>query len=238
MRTGAFAHNPIFSYQTEIACRWLPGTKVRVIVTGRFLTVSPAALEFVWAGGYNLLEFDVVVAPHAREEVIVLKVDIFIDNILMRGPRTDLLISPEATTEIFHVTNVKAPRRAFASYAMQDRLRVLDRIATAQISAGLDVFLDCFSLHPNERWKPRLATEIKERDFFLLFWSNSAQKSQWVEWEWQTALAEKGKEAIQFHPLEPNLIPPEPLQDVHCGDPLMFVREGEVASHEKKTQSG
>jgi hypothetical protein len=44
---------------------------------------------------------------------------------------------------------------------------------------------------------------------------------------------EKGMESIQLHPLEPNLKPPELLQEVHCSDPLMFVREAKVMRRER-----
>lgn len=93
--------------------------------------------------------------------------------------------------------------------------------------------MDCLSLHPNNQWKGKLEHEIKSRDLFLLFWFSHAEHSAWVEWEWRTAMNEKGMESIQLHPLEPNLKPPELLQEVHCSDPLMFVREAKVMRRER-----
>src|SRR5712692_1516990 len=107
-----------------------------------------------------------------------------------------------------------------------DRQRVLDRVAAVTMSAGLDVFFDCLSLHPSEEWKLRLAAEIKKRDLFLLFWSIEAKDSQWVSWEWHKALDEKGISAMQIQPLQTGreAPPPEELKELHFGDPYMLAR--------------
>jgi len=124
-----------------------------------------------------------------------------------------------------NTVKAEAARTAFASYASADRARVLDRVAAVRISAGLDVFLDCLSLHPSEEWKLRLGNEIRSRDLFLLFWTAAAAESEWVTWEWRTALADKGKDAVQVHPLESGVMPPEQLKDLHFGDVMMLVRD-------------
>ena len=113
-------------------------------------------------------------------------------------------------------------------YALQTTIdiRSLPEQNTAvRISAGLDIFLDCMSLHPSEAWKPQLEEEIKRRELFLLFWSSAASESQWVAWEWHTALRARGKDAIQVHPLEVGVKPPDELKDLHFGDPFMLARE-------------
>ena len=114
-----------------------------------------------------------------------------------------------------------------SSYASKDRQRVLDRVAAVRIAAGLDIFLDCLSLNPGDRWKDQLRNEIDGRDLFLLFWSDDAKNSQWVEWEWKTALAEKGIDAIQLHPLDlvHEAPPPDELKELHFGDAYMLARK-------------
>jgi hypothetical protein len=112
-----------------------------------------------------------------------------------------------------------APKSAFASYVTSDRREVLSRIRSLQIFTGIDVFLDCLSIRPGEQWKPKLQDEIRNRDIFWLFWSRGAMKSQWVEWEWRTALATKSIARIQPHPLEPSELAPAPkeLSDLQFG---------------------
>jgi len=82
-------------------------------------------------------------------------------------------------------------------------------------------------MHPGEAWKPRLLSEIVSRDLFLLFWSAQSRASEWVSWEWRTALSQKGVQAMQIHPLEgvDPAPPPDELKDLHFGDVLMIVRE-------------
>ena len=81
------------------------------------------------------------------------------------------------------------------------------------------MFLDCLSLRPGDKWKPKLRDEIDNRDIFWLFWSRSAMMSEWVDWEWRTALASKSVAGIQPHPLEPIELapPPKELSDLQFG---------------------
>jgi hypothetical protein len=80
------------------------------------------------------------------------------------------------------------------------------------VFTGIDVLLDCLSIRPGEEWKPRLQREIVDRDIFWLFWSRHANDSEWVEWEWRTALAKKSIAGIQPHPLEPAELAPPPKE--------------------------
>lgn len=219
------------SLQLHIA-RWKVGTQVKVRLSGRNLNISPAEQEFFWEGSRNLVEFDVEVPADAVDGITVLKFDVLIDEIIVARLRLDLDISSGVTVQERRTTTIEPARTAFASYASEDRDRVLDRVSAVSISAGLDVFLDCLALHPGEKWKPRLAEEIIKRDLFLLFWSEHAKESGWVTWEWRTALDEKGSEAMQIHPLQPDVEPPKELKELHFGDVYMWVRknsEGSVA---------
>ena len=67
---------------------------------------------------------------------------------------------------------------------------------------------------------------ISENELFLLFWSQHAKESEWVDWEWRTALRLKGLAGIQPRPLDPVFLaePPQELQSLHFGDALMLAR--------------
>jgi hypothetical protein len=209
-------------------CRWQPGTNVEVVLSARGLKVAPARQQFVWQGSRSLLEFDISVPKNARQDVTVLKFDVLIEGVAVARLRLDLEISGIANPARTAV-NAKAARTAFASYSAEDRQRVLDRLAALRISAGLDIFLDCMSLHASEAWKAQLEEEIKERELFLLFWSAAASKSHWVDWEWHTALRARGKSAMQIHPLEVGIQPPDELKDLHFGDAYMLARNAYAA---------
>ena len=207
-------------------CRWRPDTKVKVKLYGDHFIVGSSEEEFVWQGSSNLIDFDVMVPQDAREGTTVLKFDVSIDQITVAKLRLDLEINSKATARERKIVKAEPAHTAFASYASQDRLRVLDRVSEIQRN-GVDVFLDCLSLHPGEEWKPKLEFEIEERELFLLFWSIYAKQSEWVTWEWRTALREKGISGIDPHPLDPvsEVEPPEELKALHFGDPYMLVRK-------------
>lgn len=211
-------------------CRWRHGTRVTVKLSGRGLTIDPAEQPFVWNGGRSLLEFDVEVPRELPEGKVVLKFDVFIEGIMVSRLRLDLEVTLHPVAGENAVAKGEPAKSAFASYSSKDRLRVLDRLASIKISAGIDVFLDCLDLHPGEAWKSRLDDEIKQRDLFLLFWSKNASASKWVVWELEEALREKGENAFQLHPLDPDVKPPEGLEELHVGDVIMWVRKGYEAS--------
>ena len=212
-------------------CRWRKGTRVTVKLSGRGLSIDPAVQELVWNGGRSLLEFDVQVPREAPEGRVVLKFDVAIEGIVVARLRLDLEIALQPVAGDDNATaDVEPAKSAFASYSSKDRLRVLDRLASIQISAGIDVFLDCLDLHPGDAWKPRLDDEISQRDLFLLFWSKNASESKWVVWELEEALKHKGEHALQLHPLDPDAKPPAGLEELHVGDVIMWVRKGYEAS--------
>ena len=205
-------------------CRWRIGTKVQVKLYGDDLNVHPPIEEFSWEGSYNIIDFDVITSRKTRETT-VLKFDVSIDEIVVARLRVDITIGA-ALHSVRRTVLAEPASTAFASYASEDRLRVLDRLAEIRRN-GMDVFLDCLSLHPGEEWKPALEAEILQRELFLLFWSAHAKRSEWVAWEWRTALRHKGLPGIEPHPLDPvfEAEPPEELKALHFGDPYMLVRK-------------
>jgi hypothetical protein len=205
-------------------CRWPIDTSVKVQFYGDYLIVKKDVREFVWDGAKSIIDFDVEVSPQAPESTIVAKFDLSIDEILVATLRMDLQIaSQKSSNEITKVVNICPAETAFASYSSKDRQRVLDRVDAIKI-CGIDVFLDCLSINPGEKWKNRLEREINSRDIFILFWSKNAQDSKEVSWEWHTALKDKGAESIQVQPLQPTFEapPPEELKGLHFGSACML----------------
>jgi hypothetical protein len=209
-------------------CRWQPGTHVTVHLYGRWLEVEDSLQSFVWDGARILLDFDARVSSVADKGVTIVKFDVFIEGIRVAKLRMDLPITDAVSDEMPRMVKARSVRSLFASYSSKDRQRVLDRIASIRISAGFDIFMDCLSIRPGEEWKPRIAMEIRSRDQFLLFWSHHAAESEWVSWEWKTALVEKGRQGMQIHPLENNALPPAELADLHFGDVFMAIRKDSV----------
>lgn len=217
---------------------WALDTLATVTCRGDQLSVDPPTQTFVWRGEAIPLDFDIRVAPDAAlDRNIRLKFDVAVDGVVVARLRADLhVVRTESSDASEQHVSTRAARTAFASYASIDRARVLDRVASVRTATGLDVWLDCISLRPNEHWREELGPAIAERDLFLLFWSRHAASSTWVEWEWRSALAQKGLDAMQLHPLE-NLAEslPAELRELHATDALMDVREAELTRRSEAT---
>jgi hypothetical protein len=131
----------------------------------------------------------------------------------------------QAFPERFDITSQEQQlRSAFASYASEDRNRVLARLqGILKALPDLDIFLDVMSLRSGDFWEPRLRKEIKSRDVFYLFWSAAARRSDWVTREWRIALEEKGINYIDPVPLDPpDVAPPPPeLAARHFNDGIL-----------------
>jgi len=79
-------------------------------------------------------------------------------------------------------------RRAFLSHSHDDRVKVLTYAQLLE-AAGITYFQDIASLRAMENWESRLHEAIDQCDLFLLFWTGSAARSEWVERETRYALA-------------------------------------------------
>jgi len=119
-------------------------------------------------------------------------------------------------------------KKAFISYATEDRSEVLKRV---QMLSRLHIgfFQDVLSLEPGERWQNVLYRHIDESDLFLLFWSTAAKRSDWVMKEVRYAIRRKGQD--EFAPPEilpipiegpPPVEPPPELAHLHFDDRLLY----------------
>jgi hypothetical protein len=194
-------------------CRWQPGTTVTVRLGADQVEVANPVQSFSWNGTWQVLRFDARVHADAAGGTIILRFDVAVEGLPLLTLRPELSLvrdSPPRPPQSPTSVEAMAPRTAFASYARGDRREVLGRVRSLQIFTGIDVFLDCLSIRPGEEWKPKLSGEIRQRDVFWLFWSRTARASEWVDWEWRTALRTKSLGAIQPHPLEPVELAPPP----------------------------
>jgi hypothetical protein len=196
--------------------RWAKGTQVEVRVHGDGLHVGPLHQTFSWTGLKQSLDF-VVRADGTAPPTTLLKFDVFILDVRIATLVLNIHVTARPQTEEQAEASAFAPRTAFASYAAKDRGLVTHMVGAIERAAGIDVFQDCLDLKAGEPWKPSLRQEILHRDLFLLFWSHAAKNSDWVSWEWRTALEEKGRESVQIHPVEPDIQPPPELSDLHFG---------------------
>ena len=202
-------------------CRWKKGATVGIRLSCSNAEVTNPDQEFIWNGAWQVIRFDVKLPTDIDTDSLILKFDITVQGFPIISIRPEIVIEKRKGQEYKSLAfnRETAPRSAFASYAKKDRKEVLGRVRSLEIFTNIDVFLDCLSIRPGEQWKESLKNEIQKRDIFWLFWSRNAIASEWVEWEWRTALKNKSITGIQPHPLEPaeTAPPPKELSDLQFG---------------------
>jgi hypothetical protein len=179
---------------------------------------------FLWTGEIGVAAFVVKVSagatfgPHAGKAAICVdgvpvgRLDFLLQVKEVRGSSTTIR------------SELKTHRRAFASYASEDRSQVLARVqGIHKVAPNLAVFIDVLELRSGEYWAQRLVDEIPTHDTFFLFWSRHAMQSTWVEKEWRCAYEKRGLDFIDPIPLEPpsKAPPPAELAGKHFNDPLL-----------------
>jgi hypothetical protein len=205
------------------SCKWKKGANVAVRLHSSHLNIQNPVQQFKWNGTYQILRFDAKVKNNANTNRIILKFDIAVEGLPIMSLRPEIalqqIITKSGQAKRYLFNEEIAPSSAFASYASKDKREVLGRIRSLQIHTGIDVFIDCLSLQPAEKWKDKIREEICKRDIFWLFWSRRAISSKWVDWEWRTALTEKTLQCIEPHPLEPVELapPPKELEELQFG---------------------
>jgi hypothetical protein len=206
------------------------GTRIDVHLEIPLLRVEEADAAIVWRGVRTAVQFEVyvpnaVASPNAigrvRFAVAAMPVGTLRFQVTLMTPGT------AAAPAEYREAQTARYRRAFTSYASEDRAEVLRRVQAFRIS-GMSVFQDILDLGPGERWERALYREIDNCDVFLLFWSKAAAVSEWVSREIDYALARQGDNAenppaIQPVPIEgPPIVPPPPrLAGLHFNDALL-----------------
>jgi len=196
-------------------CRWAADTEVTVNLVAEGFEAATASQRFIWNGRTQTLDFRLRATGAAAAQSVV-EFTVSIAGFSVARLCLNLQVGQRDDGESVQAFTAPA-RTAFASYASAERALVTHMVGAIEQSAGLDVFLDCLDLRASEDWKPRLEYEIAHRDRFLLFWSRRARSSRWVRWELEQALRHKDVSALQLHPLEPGVLPPEPLGHLHIG---------------------
>jgi hypothetical protein len=218
------------------SARWSVGTPVTVRASGEGFMIQSPQSRFVWNGIENVVSFVIKTASTVAEHSAILCFEVYIEGIRVAFVPIQIGITAQPADGEQRVKATPA-RTAFASYASHDRDRVMDKLgALSAYDKVLKVFTDCLDMKPGESWKQHLEVVIHYSDLFLLFWSRAASSSQWVNWEWHTALEDKGLEAIQPMPLEaPQVAPPPPeLSSLHFDDIFLIVRDAELARQSRK----
>ena len=203
------------------------GTVLSVLLKINGMSVNDPQDTIYWKGEIGNARFPVTVPDDAKEGSRAGLATIYLDGVQIAKIHFSLMVGKEASAENDVPFQVNHHRKAFASYASQDRNDVLTSIQGMQkADPGLDVFYDEANLRSGASWEQELKRVIPESDVFYLFWSASAKASQWVDMEWRWALERRGIEFIDPVPLvSPEEVPPpEELGGKHFKDWVLAYR--------------
>ncbi len=200
------------------------------IVRGTVLTVRLQLPEqwvtdpdgtILWEGEIGNTTFQVSVPAGIPDGHKPCLASIYVNGLRIAKLHFSLRVGPRSVPEQDLPLQVERHRKAFVSYASQDRDEVLGRVqGILKVAPTLDVFLDVLKFRSGQNWDQELWKQIPTNDIFYLFWSENAKRSDWVEKEWRCALRTRGLDFIDPVPLvSPELVPPPPeLAAKHFND--------------------
>ncbi len=247
-RLGGAESVPLVALSPERQSGWTVGAPVTVRLSASGALVSPAEQAFEWNGRLQLAPFVVTVDAAAAAPRIDLCFQVALAGVpIALIPLAVELVErvaqppPPESAPTARTQAVRAASTVFASYASKDAQAVRYCLAAlSRWSPGLVIFQDCLDLLQGDAFKPRLEQQIRRSDACLLFWSRHASASPWVRWEYDTARAGKGLDAVIPMPLEdPAIAPPPPeFSDLHLCDRFMQARDGMARIGEQAAAAG
>jgi hypothetical protein len=203
------------------------GTELTVGVTVGNLIVRALTTRATWRGEALPLVFRVEAPRGAQPAIQIARVDVAASGAPLATVNVRLQFDPGSIPSAAPVGPVVPPiRTAFLSYAASDRDEVARRAALLR-TFGAETFFDPGSIRPGEHWEESIRRAIDRADAFMLFWSEAASRSAFVEREWRYALAAKGLSFIVPIALDtPMPPPPAELASLHFGRGIASIVPG------------
>ena len=209
------------------------GQRVDIGILSSELSIDEAHQHVIWRGTADAANFLVTLPPGVAARDFFPIVVISIDGVPYGRLRFKLTCAPArlraTTTRAASVGLVGTPyRRAFCSYSSKDVIEVTRAVQVLSL-LGLSCFHDKSSLRPGEAFADALREEVEQADLFLLFWSSSARRSEWVrkEAEWALAAQKGNAGAPDILPVILEGPPPAPpfefLSDRHFDDRYQYM---------------
>ena len=127
------------------------GTKLRVILRLPWPT-EPAAQMVDWSGALSNVSFRVITPKYATSKTLHGSCGISVDGLTIGQMHFELQLSNGDHSHARQISRAAMIKSAFASYANQDRRRVLARIQGVE-QLGVSVFTDVNELRGNEQSK-------------------------------------------------------------------------------------
>lgn len=221
---------------SELEARLREGDNVRIELDGDGGNVEVPVRDVVWdarAHERGRIEFFFRMSLPEQLGSLHPTVSVYVNGAPVGFVRFEIEIKdgPIRVIPVRRGTTSYLHQMAFISYASEDREQALRMAQTLKIQET-PCFLDILDLDPGVRWERELYRRIDECDLFILMWSDSARRSEWVIREAEYALEcqerkEKVNQRMKIAPyvLEgpPHPPPPPSLQPLMMDDRLQHM---------------
>jgi hypothetical protein len=203
--------------------------------------------QIIWDGAPEAVRFILTIPDDFRPRNVAAKLYVTIGATPIGHVSFILSVVPQEEKRKFmkaaHVERagtLSRYRKAFISYASEDREEVLPRVQ-ALVAAKIKVFQDILDLEPGERWEQQLYKHIDGCDAFFLFWSGAAKGSKWVLKEALYAFERQGGKDDTPPEIIPIIIegpppvePPPELSFLHFNDKYIYLMVGVEAESDAR----
>jgi hypothetical protein len=217
------------------------GQRIGIVLDAPGLMIDEPSQSLIWRGEPRACQFVVTVPAEQAGRDCRIRARVLIGAIPVGTLRFTLKVAATEATTPLDLAGDVAQRygRAFLSHSHEDRVKVLSHAQLLE-AAGIKYFQDVASLRAMEHWEPRLHQEIDGCDLFLLFWTGSAARSEWVERETRYALARQSASSDGAPEIAPIFLEPDPprppdwLRSRHFDSLLRLAMRGAAADAESK----
>lgn len=201
------------------------------------LEVKSPAGTLLWEGEVANHDFPVRVPVDAGTGERAGSIQISVHGIPLCELHFVICVGTVSAEEDLLTANGRRFRQGFASYASQDRGKVIGRVQGIEAAADIEVWMDVVHLRAGANWQKAIERRIGISDVFYLFWSQFAAASDWVRKETELARSLKGDDFIRPVPLETVLQvdPPEWFPSRHWNDVRLYVEFAEQEERRRHT---
>jgi hypothetical protein len=221
--------------------RRIPAENTNTAQDGIKLTVTialpwptePITQTLNWNGALCGVSFQVVPPKYAASKTVRGSCRVSLEGLTIGQVSFHLALGQREDSDDRQISHGRPIKSAFATYADQDRRRVLARIQGIE-KLGVNVFMDVNGLRGDERSKTEIFQAIGSSEILYLFWSRNAKRSKWVEQEWRYGLQKKDAGFIDPIPLvDPRKTPPP----IELANHKHFHAWKAIHSEDEKSQS-
>ncbi len=169
-----------------------PGTEIVIVPQADGLTFEPPEARLTWSGSWQRADFVMEATGDHVGQMIEGSVACYCGPLLIAEMRLPVMVpdgedEPSSAPVPRQIQTTEMYRTIYPSFSHADSALV-EAIAAAGETLGLDDLGETLALKLGERWSDELLRKIEAADIFQLFWSESSSRSDFVEQEWRHAL--------------------------------------------------